>query len=127
MKTKFHAAAKATNVAGNFKLTDNGDLAHKSTMNNLLDLFGRAGNAKGEDATLNALFDTALQENTELAMRMLQYIRDTRGGYGRKALFQQMLDTAFKRLGFQENGLVDQVLAKMAELLRSLEKHVSVP
>lgn len=65
----------------NIALTANGAPAYKSTMNKLYDLFALGGayrNRSDEDCIL--LFKEAYEENPELALKCLFYLRDIRGG-----------------------------------------------
>jgi uncharacterized cysteine cluster protein YcgN (CxxCxxCC family) len=65
----------------NYKLTENGGVAMKSTRSDVLDMFALCGayrNRSDEDCIL--MFKNALEENAELAMKCLFYLRDIRGG-----------------------------------------------
>ena len=72
--------------------TWNGADAYTTTLNKCLDLFGRAGamrQASVEDK--KDLFMLAFDENNDIAMKLLFYIRDIRGGYGERDTFTDML------------------------------------
>ncbi len=72
--------------------TSKGADAKIVTGSNCLDMFARSGamrNAKAEEKEL--LFSKAFQEDADIAVKLLFYTRDIRGGYGERSTFQQML------------------------------------
>lgn len=74
----------------NYTYTTNGAVAHKSTLNKVLDLFalGGAYRAKSDNDVI-LLFKEAYDENPELALKCLFFIRDIRGnGYGERRFFR---------------------------------------
>lgn len=71
--------------------TENGDLALRSTKNKNLDLFGLMGSMNHNDENLYGLFMDAYNENPELAIMNLLYLRDIRGGMGRRDAFRRIL------------------------------------
>ena len=90
MKNSFVDAAKG--VASQ-KLTENGAFAYSNTGEGaLLDLFGVVGalRKRGEDE-IATKFANAFDENSELAMRLLVYARNVRGGLGERRTFRIML------------------------------------
>ena len=73
----------------NFKNTENGALAHRTTNNAVYDMFAMgAAYRKRPDADVILLFKNAFEENEELAMKCLFYIRDCRGGQGERRFFK---------------------------------------
>ena len=73
----------------NYKLTENGGVAMKSTRSDVLDMFALCGayrNRSDEDCIL--MFKNALEENAELAMKCLFYLADCRGGQGERRFFR---------------------------------------
>ena len=76
----------------NYKYTENGGLAYKSTMNQVYDLFafGAAYRQRSEEDCI-LLFKKAFEENEELALKCLFYIRDCRGGQGERRFFRVCL------------------------------------
>lgn len=73
----------------NKKFTENYASAYSSTLNKVLDLFAfGAAYRNRSDEDVIALFERALDENKELAMKCLFWIRDTRGGAGERHFFR---------------------------------------
>ena len=73
----------------NFKYTENGALAHERLNNNIYTLFamGAAYRSRSDEDCI-LLFKNAYEENAELAMKCLFYIRDCRGGQGERRFFR---------------------------------------
>ena len=79
-------------AATDFKLTENGAIAHSSTGSNLYDLFAFGGayrNRTVEDCL--TLFVKAFNENPTYAMKCLFYLRDVRGGQGERRFFREVV------------------------------------
>ena len=73
----------------NYKYTENGGLAHKSTNSAVYDLFalGAAYRKRSDDDCI-LLFKNAFEENETLALKCLFWIRDCRGGAGERRFFR---------------------------------------
>jgi hypothetical protein len=69
--------------------TENGMSAFKSTLNANVDLFSSVGAARGKNLTPQ--FIKAFNENQDVALRVMQYARDIRGGQGERQLFRDLL------------------------------------
>ena len=73
----------------NYKLTENGGLAHKSTLSAVYDMFALCGayrSRSDEDCIL--MFKNALEEHKDLALKCLFYLGDCRGGQGERRFFR---------------------------------------
>jgi hypothetical protein len=82
MNTLFKAMNKTAS-------TDNGALAHHSSLSANLDFFYLAGASRGKD--IKQEFKAALNENPDVALRTLQWLRDIRGGAGERQLFRDLI------------------------------------
>ena len=72
---------KAMKEETNYALTENLGVTHKSTMNNVLDMFAMGGSMrKRSDEDVILMFKKAYHEDPTLALRCLFYLRDIRGG-----------------------------------------------
>ena len=79
----------------NITRTENGGVTRKTTESKVLDMFAVGGAYRNRsDADVILLFKNAFEENRELAMKCLFYLRDVRGGQGERRFFR----TAFRWL-----------------------------
>ena len=73
----------------NWKLTENGGVAHKTTNSKVYDMFALgAAYRSRSDADVLKLFADAFHEDPTLALKCLFYIRDCRGGQGERRFFR---------------------------------------
>lgn len=94
--------------------TTNGMAALTSTCRANVDLFGKLGASRGKDIT--SLFNLALIEDPELAIRISLWGRDVRSGAGERKLFRDVLQYLEKN---RPNYLTEtRLLSKVPELGR---------
>ena len=79
----------ATAIGNQEARTTNGMKARKSTANACVDLFYNIGASRGKN--IIPQFTAAYVENADLALRIVQWARDVRGGAGERELFRQVL------------------------------------
>lgn len=76
----------------NITFTENGAVAYKSTNNACLDAFGSLGAMRfSSDEDIIDIFEKAFNEDKKLAMKLLFYMRDIRGGQGQRNIFRVIL------------------------------------
>ena len=73
----------------NYKRTENGALAHRTTNSAVYDMFamGAAYRSRSDEDVI-LLFKNAFEEDETLALKCLFYIRDCRGGQGERRFFR---------------------------------------
>ena len=77
----------------NYTRTENGALTCASTLSDCLDLFATAGAIRGADAgEIEGRFLKAYAEDPDLAMKILFFARDIRGGLGERRVFRVILN-----------------------------------
>lgn len=107
----FSAAVKAQKSA-EVSLTENGAKAWATTDSKVLDLFGKIGSARGRDVSRE--FSAALAEDQTLAVKVLLWARDVRGGAGERQTFRSLLRT----LEVQNPSLAGRLMHKVPFLGR---------
>lgn len=87
--------ANILKTEANLTTTENGAVTLNSTGSMLLDLFSRAGAMRGADsAKIIKIVNNAMDEDPVMALRILFYLRDIRGGQGERRFFR----TAIKHI-----------------------------
>ncbi|AFC21626.1 RNA-binding protein [Cronobacter phage vB_CsaM_GAP32] len=81
-----------TTAANNRSTTANGGASLKSTLNPLVDLFFMIGSLRNKDlGAYKAQFDAAYAANPTLALQMILWARDVRGGAGERNTPRELL------------------------------------
>ncbi len=104
--------ANAIANENNKTFTENGLPALHSSMNTVVDLFFSAGASRGKD--ISAKFQAALQDNRELALRLLLWLRDARQGAGERAQFRSLLQW----LEANDEAALFHIVPKISEMGR---------
>ena len=95
--------------------TENGAVTPESTGSHCLDLFSTIGALRREsESEILARFWRAYAENADMAMKLLFYARDVRGGLGERRVFRVIMN----RLADQEPQSVRKNLTYIAEFGR---------
>ena len=92
--------------------TANGAVTNASSLNKNVDLFFLAGASRGKDIT--STFVGAFVEDPEVAVRILSWARDARGGAGERETFRKLFGYLLKN----ETAIASRVLVKAPELGR---------
>jgi hypothetical protein len=92
MKNKL---AKAMVREQNTTFTENGAVTNKSTLNAVLDFFYHAPARRADVGNIQLFWD-AFSEDSRLALKMLFYLRDVRGGKGERESFRLILRSIAK-------------------------------
>jgi hypothetical protein len=96
----------------NCTLTENGAVSHATTGSDCLDLFATIGALRRENSDkIIARFIRAYTENKDIAMKLLFFARDIRGGLGERRVFKVI----FNWLAQNEASTVRKNIAYVAE------------
>jgi hypothetical protein len=99
----------------NMTLTENGATTYASTGSDCLDLFSAIGALRSaSDEEINKRFVRAYAEDKDIAMKLLFYARDIRGGLGERRVFRTIL----KRLAHDKCESVKKNMGLIAEFGR---------
>lgn len=95
--------------------TTNGMRANATTFSRNVDLFFAAGASRGKDIT--GLFTKACGEDLDVAVRILQWTRDIRGGAGERQVFNTIVKKLAKG-NKEELAIASKLLPKIPEIGR---------
>ena len=96
----------------NSTVTENGANTHVTTESDCLDLFATIGALRREsDSEIEARFIRAFSENRDIAMKLLFFARDIRGGLGERRVFRVIL----RWLANNESESVRKNIGRVAE------------
>ena len=114
----------------NKTFTENGAVTYETTGSECLDLFATIGALrKASDDEILRRFVRAYAENADIAMKLLFFARDVRGGLGERRVFRVIVnwlainapETVKKNMGYiAEYGRFDDLLALMDTSLEKL-------
>lgn len=83
-----------TQAINNITFTQNGALTYSTSGNACVDLFSKVGTLRNKsEEEILSLFIAAFRENPEVALRILAYARDIRGGLGEKKVYRTVART----------------------------------
>lgn len=95
--------------------TTNGMRANATTFSRNVDLFFAAGASRGKD--ISGLFTKACGEDLDIAVRILQWTRDIRGGAGERSVFNTIVKKLAKG-NKDELAVASKLLPKIPEIGR---------
>ncbi len=96
----------------NLTVTENGAATHITTLSDCLDLFATVGALRhASDRNIEARFIRAFTENRDIAMKLLFFARDIRGGLGERRVFRVILNW----LAYNEPDVLRKNLIHIAE------------
>ena len=99
----------------NYTFTENGALTYKSTLSHCLDLFATIGALRNaNEERIIDIFQKAYAEDSDLAMKILFFARDIRGGLGERKVFRII----FNWLAKNHKASVFKNLSNVAEFGR---------
>lgn len=87
--------------------TENGAVTHSATGSDVLNFYALAGAMRDNVKQAKELFRKALNEDRQLAIRALFYLRDIRGGQGERDLFREL----YKELRVKDEWAAARVAA----------------
>lgn len=95
--------------------TENGAVAHKSTLSKVVDLYQLVGSSRNHVGNVVEPFLFALAEDKDLAVRTMLHARDIRGGMGERTVGRRLLQTCVKHLSTEDNL---RIMRKVPEMGR---------
>lgn len=110
MSTLFNAANETCR-------TENGAFQYHTTLSKCLDLFAKVGSCRDEPDVIVPLFRHAMAEDPNIALRIMLWSHDVRGGAGERQAFKNMVLEVLKDSNYQI-ALKRAILDKIPELGR---------
>ena len=104
-------------------LTANGAVTRKTSGKTHLDLFAIAGSARNAQNDVVSLFTKAYADDKELALRILLWLRDIRGGAGERQAFRNVI----RHLAVNDPVVVEKLIPYVAEYARWDDMIESLP
>ncbi len=99
----------------NKSFTENGEVTNKTTQSYCLDLFATIGAMRKSDvADIRARFLKAFVENPSLALKIVFYARDIRGGLGERRVFREIINY----LAYNKHDVLEKNIANIPEFGR---------
>lgn len=95
--------------------TENGAVAHQSTLSYIVDLYQLAGSSRNHVSNISDAFLFALREDKDLAVRIMLHARDVRQGMGERSVGRKMLELSIKHLSDEDNL---RIMRKVPEMGR---------
>lgn len=95
--------------------TENGAVAHASTLNKNVDLYQLVGASRNHVENITSPFALALAEDKDLAVRIMLHARDIRQGMGERAVARRLLTVAIATLSTEDNL---RIMRKVPEMGR---------
>ncbi len=93
--------------------TENGAVAHQSTLSAIVDLYQLAGSSRNHVGNIVDPFLFALREDKDLAVRIMLHARDVRQGMGERAVGRKMMQTAIRTLSYEDNMRIMRKIPEM--------------
>lgn len=106
--------------AQNIGFTDNGAETYKSSLDSCVDLFFLIGASRNKD--IRSIAVKAFKEDPSVAVRILQWARDVRGGAGERSTFKNLLAMVIKQQLLPDN-IIKSLITKIPELGRWDDMH----
>ena len=99
----------------NKSFTENGEVTNKTTQSYCLDLFATIGAMRKSDvADIRARFLKVFVENPSLALKIVFYARDIRGGLGERRVFREIINY----LAYNKHDVLEKNIANIPEFGR---------
>lgn len=103
----------------NMTTTANGDLTHLTSANDFVDMFFKIGASRGNPKPLFAPFQSCIKQDLGLAMRLLFWARDIRGGAGERDMYRSLVRSLFQHAQPSvDNDIAKRIALKTVEVGR---------